>query len=74
MDMSDPDNWSRRPDDLMEILAADADVRIMRATARSIGLTELIINIHDSDDFGHQEIEWLHGVMYLLDIKNEELG
>ena len=73
LDMSDPANWMERPDDLMEILAADEAVGAMRSTARNIGLTQLIINIHNSDDFGDQEIEWLHEVMYLLDVRNDEL-
>jgi hypothetical protein len=50
----------------------DENVKAMRETARQVGLTQLLLNIHHSDQYGIEEIEKFHSVFDLLGVSDAE--
>ena len=47
---------------------------MMRETARTIGLTQLLIEVHGSDQFGIEETEKFCRVLELLGVSDEEVA
>jgi hypothetical protein len=50
----------------------DENVKAMRETARTIGLTQLLIDIHRSDEYGIEETEKFCRVLELLGVTDTE--